>query len=56
MIKNLDGPILDLIFYSTPVGQLSMIGYAKKLSGWPENSIFKTASLRVSSLLKLMPC
>lgn len=29
MIKNPDDPILYLIWYSTPVEQISMIGYKK---------------------------
>lgn len=50
MIKNLDDPILDLIFYSTPVGQLSMIGYAKNsLDGQ------KTAYLKLPPYV-LAPC
>lgn len=46
MIKNLDDPI----FYYTPVGQLSMIGYEKKsLDGQ------KTAYLNLPPYL-LAPC
>lgn len=51
MIKNLDGPILDLIFLFHSSGATLHDWLCKKLSGWPENSIFKTASLLVSSLL-----